>query len=235
MKTFPLIASALLALLSGCASVSVTGVRQHAEASRPPARFYVADFDTRGGQWNITSRSRSADQFRQETANALAEHLTANINAYLGPARRIGRSRSVPSDGWLITGRFIRVNEGNPAARMIVGLGAGGSKMETETVVIDGFSGGRPVLQFATTGGSNAMPGMIMSSGPTGAVSNLIQQANRGVRDDTKRTARMITASLAEYMVHRGWLEEARLKAKRPGQFQLLQPQGAKPKRSVRQ
>lgn len=235
MKTFPLIASALLALLSGCASVSVTGVRQHAEAPRPPARFYVADFDTRGGQWNITSKSRSQDQFRQETANALAEHLTANLNAYLGPAQRVGRSRSVPSDGWLITGRFIRVNEGSPAARMIVGLGAGGSKMETETLVLDGASGGRAVLQFATTGGSNAMPGMIMSSGPTGAVSNLIQQANRGVRDDTKRTARMITASLAEYMVNRGWVEEARLKTKRPGQFQLLQPQGAKPKRSVRQ
>lgn len=226
MKKFPLIASALLALLSGCASVSVVGVRERAEAARPPARFYVADFDTRYGDWNITSQSRTHEQYRRETANALAENLTANLNAYLGPARRVGNARRAPADGWLITGRFIRVSEGSPAARIIVGLGAGGSKMETETIVIEGASG-RPVLQFATTGGSNAMPGMIVSSGPAGAVSNAVQQAGRGVRDDTKRTARMITASLTEYMVHRGWIDEARLKVKHPGEFQLLQPQGA--------
>ncbi|MHA3771031.1 DUF4410 domain-containing protein [Verrucomicrobiota bacterium sgz303538] len=232
MKTFPLVASAILALFSGCASVSVTGVRQHAEAVRRPAQFYVANFDTRGGQWNITSRSRTPEQFKRETANALADALTANMNAYVGPTRRIGNTRAVPADGWLITGRFIRVSEGNPAARIIVGLGAGGSKMETETVVLDGASGGRPVLQFATTGGSNAMPGMIISSGPAGAVSNAVQQATRGVRDDTKRTARMITASVAEAMVQRGWLESARLKTKQPGKFQILQPQGT-PHRAV--
>lgn len=232
MKTFPLVASAILALFSGCASVSVTGVRQHAEAVRRPAQFYVANFDTRGGQWNITSRSRTPEQFKQETANALADALTANMNAYVGPTRRVGNTRAVPADGWLITGRFIRVSEGNPAARIIVGLGAGGSKMETETVVLDGASRGRPVLQFATTGGSNAMPGMIISSGPAGAVSNAVQQATRGVRDDTKRTARMITASVAEAMVQRGWLESARLKTKQPGKFQILQPQGT-PHRAV--
>ena len=35
----------------------------------------------------------------------------------------------------------------------------------------------------------------------------------------------MITGSIAEYMAERGWIDEVRLKAKRPGEFQLLQPQ----------
>jgi hypothetical protein len=212
----------------------VTGVRQDAQPKAKPARFYVADFDTRGGQWNVTSRTRTPEQFRGETANALADALVANLSAYLGPAQRVGNSRGVPRDGWLITGRFIRVNEGNPAARIVVGLGAGGSKMETETIVLDGTAGGRKVLQFGTTGGSNAMPGMIISSGPGGVVTNALQQAGRGVRDDTKRTARMITASLAETMQQRGWIDNARLKTKRPGQFQILQPQGTPKSRNTR-
>jgi hypothetical protein len=234
MKMLPLLVSAVIVLLSGCASVSVTGVKRNAQPGAKPAQFYVANFDTRGGQWNVTSRSRTPEQFRAETSDALAEALVSNISAYLGPAHRVGNSRSVPRDGWLVTGRFIRVSEGNPAARVIVGLGAGASKMETETIVLDGTAGGRPILQFGTTGGSNAMPGMIISSGPAGAVSNAVQQANRGVRDDTKRTARMITASLAETMQQRGWLESARLKTKRPGQFQLLQPQGTPKTRAAR-
>jgi hypothetical protein len=198
MKSVFLASAALMAIFSGCASVSVTGVRQTRDGVAKPAQFYVGDFETRGGQWNITSRSRTQEQYQQEVTNALAESLTASINGYLGPARRVGSSRSVPRDGWLITGRFIRVSEGNPAARVIVGLGAGASKLETETIVLDGSAGGNPILQFGTTGGSNAMPGMIISSGPAGAVSNAVQQVNKGIKDDTKRTARMITASLSE-------------------------------------
>lgn len=225
MKVLPLVASAVLLVFSGCASVSVTKMQRRSEPVQKPSVFYVADFETRGGDWKITSRSKSQEQYKHDTAELLAEALTANLNAYLGPARRVGNARGVPADGWLVTGRFIRVSEGSPGLRLVVGLGAGGSKLETETVVIDGATRGE-FLRFATTGGSNAMPGMIMSSGPAGAVSNLVQQANRGARDDAKRTARMITASIAEYMVQRGWLANAPLKAKRPGQFQLLQPQG---------
>jgi hypothetical protein len=233
MKTFLLVASALLVLFSGCASVSVTDVRRGAESNQRPRQFYVADFDTSRGQWEVTSRSRSEEQFRRETADALAEALTANLNAYVGPARRIGNSRAVPPDGWLITGRFTRVSEGNPATRIIVGLGAGGSKMETQTTIIDGSSR-RPVLEFTTTGGSNAMPGAIVATGPAGVVTNAVYQAGRGVSDDTKRTARMITASVAEQMAQRGWLDRSRLRTKRPGEFQLLQPQGSSRQRARR-
>jgi hypothetical protein len=225
MKTSLLLASAAFSLLFvGCASVSVTGERRQAEAAQRPSIIYVQDFDTGQGEWKVTSRSRSEAQFRAEVANLLSEALVASLNANVGPAQRISGARSAPPGSWLVTGRFIRVSEGSPAARMIVGLGAGGSKMETETLVFDSAVRGRPFLRFATTGGSNAMPGMIISSGPTGAVSNIIQQANRGTRDDAKRTARMITASIAEYLAQRGWLSETRVKVKRPGKFQLIQP-----------
>jgi hypothetical protein len=115
------------------------------------------------------------------------------------------------------------VSEGNPAGRIIVGLGVGGTKLETETTVIDGRVHG-PILHFATTGGSNATPGMILSSGPGSAVVTGVTQAMRGVSDDAKRTSRQITAELAEYEVEKGWMKTTDLKVKRPGEYQLLQP-----------
>jgi hypothetical protein len=231
MRSLPVIASALLLFFTGCASVSVRNVQRGKAPVQKPAVFYVADFETDDAAWNVTSRSKSEPQFQRDAQNLLAEALVANLNSYLGPAQRVGRSSDVPAGGWLVTGRFIRVSEGNPGLRIVVGLGAGGSKMETETLV---YSQPRsPFLRFGTSGGSNAMPGMIISSGPVGAVSNVVQQVNRGVRDDAKRTARMITGSIGEYMAERGWIDNARLKAKRDGQFQILQPQGT-PNRNLR-
>jgi hypothetical protein len=218
--------AAAVFFLTGCASVSVRGTQRRAEAAQRPAVIHVANFDTSSGDWKITSRSKTLPEFKADVSNLLAEALTAQLNAHVAPARRAPDARTAPPGGWLLTGRFTRVNEGALAARMLVGLGAGGSKMETETLVFDSATPGGPFLRFATTGGSNAMPGMLISSGPGGVVTNALQQANKGTRDDTKRTARMITASVAEYMAARGWSSNPSLKVKRPGSFQLLQPQG---------
>lgn len=222
----------MVLFFTGCASVSVRNVERRSGPAHRPSAFYVADFDTADGAWKVTSRSKTVPQFKRDTQNLLAEALVADLNYYLGPAQRVGRSTRIPPDGWLVTGRFIRVSEGSPGLRIVIGLGAGGTKMETETLV-SSQSHSR-FLRFGTSGGSNAMPGMIASTGPVNSVANVVQQASRGVRDDTKRTARMITGSIAEYMVERGWLANARLKAKHPGEFQLLQPQGP-PNRKLRQ
>lgn len=80
--------------------------------------------------------------------------------------------------------------------------------METEVEVFDlAVSRTKPFLRFKTTGGSNAMPGMITSGGPgVGTAYNMIYQANSGVTDDSARTSRMITGALSEYYVQHGWL-----------------------------
>lgn len=225
MKLFPLCAAAVVLSLTGCASISVKNVdKRAARVPGPPAVIYVADFETHGGDWKITSISRQTEQYKAEVADILAKELTADLSAFLKvPVQRVGRSRAVPPNGWLVTGRFTRVSEGNPAERIIVGLGWGGSKLETETTVLDGRVHG-PFLHFATTGGSNAIPGMLLSSGPGSAVVTGVTQAMKGVHDDAKRTSRQITASLAEYEVEKGWIKTTSLKVKRPGEYQLLQP-----------
>lgn len=225
MKLLPLCATVAIASLTGCASISVKNVeKRSARVSAPPAVIYVADYDTGGGNWKITSRSRSPEQYKAEVAEILAKELSSDAAAFLKiPVQRVGRSRAVPPNGWLVSGRFTRVSEGNPAGRIIIGLGVGSSKLETETMVIDGRVHG-PILQFATTGGSNAIPGLIFSSGPGSAVVTGVSQAMRGVSDDAKRTSRQITASLAEYELEKGWIKTSSLKVKKPGEYQLLQP-----------
>ena len=115
------------------------------------------------------------------------------------------------------------MNTGSRALRAIVGLGAGGSKMETRISVIDLSGPGQPFLTFETTGGSNAMPGLMESSSPWGAALSMTAQAMMGVTDDAARTSRMITGELNTYMVQRGWISKDKAySVKAPGQFQLV-------------
>lgn len=225
MKLFPLCALAIVLSLTGCASISVKNVEKRAaRVPGPPAVIYVADYDTSGGDWKITSISRKPEQYKDEVAGILAKELVLDLSAFLKvPVRRVGHSRAVPPNGWLVSGRFNRVSEGNPAERIIVGLGWGASKLETETDVTDGRVHGS-ILRFATTGGSNAIPGLLLSSGPGSAVVTAVSQAMKGVHDDAKRTSRQITAALAEYEVEKKWMKTTSLKVKRPGEYQLLQP-----------
>jgi hypothetical protein len=225
MKFFPLCAAAAILSLTGCASISVKNVEKRAaRVPGPPAVIHVADYETSGGNWKITSISRKPEQYKAEVADILAKELAADLSAFLKvPVQRVGRSKAVPPNGWLVTGRFTRVSEGNPAGRIIVGLGVGGTKLETDTTVLDGRVHG-PFLHFATTGGSNATPGVLLSSGPGSAVVTGVTAAMRGVSDDAKRTSRQVTAALAEYEVEKGWMKTTSLKVKKPGEYQLLQP-----------
>jgi hypothetical protein len=63
-----------------------------------------------------------------------------------------------------------------------------------------------PFLNFATTGGSNATPGAATNPIPFSSAPTALLQSTQGVTDDAARTARMITATIADYMVQRGWL-----------------------------
>jgi hypothetical protein len=198
------LAIGLLWGLVGCASV---GVRNPAQAANPklPKQIFVADFDTSRGTFHV---SRSGDELatlQQKTANVLANYLVTDLSKSIAPATRQNGSRNIRADAWLITGEFVRVNEGSRALRGLIGAGAGGTKMETIVRVYDlSHRSKEPVLQFETSGGSNAEPGAVLG-GMFGALPNALRNAGaRGVTDDTARTAREITAMVADYYAKNG-------------------------------
>jgi len=214
-----------LCLLASCASVSVKDERLATkQPAQKPAQIYVADFRTDKGSFKADGKDgKDLEAFQQRTVTILSTRLVKELEAHVAPARRATDVGKLPRKGWLVTGTFERVNPGSRWLRVGIGLGAGGTKMETRVAVYDLASGRKPFLTFATTGGSNAMPGMIISSSPLSVALNIIRQANRGVPDDCARTSRMVAGVLNEYLVDRQWLPDSRrFSAKRLGQYQLL-------------
>jgi Domain of unknown function (DUF4410) len=191
--------------LAGCASVGVRNPTQATGNPKLPKQIFVADFDTSKGAFHV---NRSGDQLvtlQQKTANVLADYLVSDLSKSVVPATRQDGPRRTRADAWLINGEFVRVNEGSRALRGLVGLGAGGTKMETVVRLYDlSHLSKEPILQFETSGGSNAEPGAA-AGGLFGALPNALRNAGaRGVTDDTARTAREITAMVADYYAKNG-------------------------------
>lgn len=229
MKLAALVLPCLAAILfSSCASVSVKGEKRTGkQPPQKPAKIYVADFGSQQGQFKIVGEpGKNPDAFKKKTAETLTTYLVKALSDHVAPAQPTGKIAGLPKSGWLVTGEFLRVNTGSRILRSGVGLGAGGTKMETRVNVIDLASGPAPFLTFETTGGSNAMPGLLVSTGPVSAALSVASQAAMGVTDDAARTSRMITGAINTYMVERGWIpKDKAYSVKRLGQYQLVHEQ----------
>ena len=202
----------LLALfLPGCASVSVKDIdRAGGEKSARPSRFYVAPFavDSTAVKENSTRQARG--RLGAEAQQLLSGYLISELSQLGIPATAAPANGRVPGDGWLVTGRITRLAEGNRLLRMVVGLGSGGTKFETQVEVRSGAKSA-PVMRFATTGGSNAMPGGITNPVPFSGVPTALLNAKEGVTDDAARTARMITGTIGTHLAQRGWISADRV------------------------
>jgi hypothetical protein len=214
LQLFPL-AAALFAL-GGCASISVKSGTEE-PVTHPPEKIYVAEFSTATGVFNVDREGAELKLFKQELARALRAAQVADLTNRLvaaDPVMRHGWSH--PRPAWLVTGRFVRVNQGSRFLRAAFGLGLGGTKMETQVSVYDLSQPDRgPFLTFETTGGSNAEPGAVTAFA-TDPLTIVIEAAlggasgfSHGVTEDTKRTAREITAVLSDVMYRRHWIPKS--------------------------
>lgn len=232
MKIAAFVLPCLAILFSSCASVSVrTENRTGKQPVRKPEKIYVANFDTTHGTFKIAgAESKTPDAFKKKISDLLATYLAKGLSDHVAPAERTNTVSGVPKGGWLVTGEFIRVNTGSRVLRSGVGLGAGGTKMETRVTVYDLSTGSKPFLSFETTGGSNAMPGLLSSTGPVSAAFSMVTQGMMGVTDDAARTSRMITGELNSYLVDHGWLnKDQAYSVKKLGQYQLVHEQYFRP------
>ena len=211
-----LFACACLPLLIGaCASISV---KKGAEVATPqsPAIIYVANFSTSGGHFNVDRDGAELTQFKQNLQNILQAGQVADLK------NRLVNAAPAPLDAWnrherawLVTGTFVRVNQGSRLLRTAIGFGAGGTKMVTRVRVYDlSLVDRNPFLSFTTTGGSNAEPGAVTSFA-TDPLDLAVQIAlsgvsgfSHGVTEDAKRTAREITAELSDYEYRSGWISK---------------------------
>jgi hypothetical protein len=191
--------------LAGCASVGVRNPTDGSASSALPKQILVADFDCSKGVFQVNRSGDALVAFQSKTSNVLANYLVADLNQRVAPACRGSAAAKTSANVWFVTGEFVRVNQGSRVLRGLIGLGAGGTKMETRVRVYDlAMRSQEPVLTFETSGGSNAEPGAVLG-GTFGALPNALRNGGlRGVSDDTARTAREITAMVADYYSKRG-------------------------------
>lgn len=195
--------------LTSCASVTVQP-GQERSTRRMPEVVYVMPFSTSHADFDVDRAGSELADFKQnlqlmmKTAimTDLADRLVAALDG-----TTLGTSRATTA--WVIQGQFTTVKQGSRLLRSTIGFGAGGTKVETRVEVYEvADTGGAPILTFSTTGGSGAEPGAIMAftTDPLSIAIGGVSGAAHGLSEDTRRTARMITAQLSDYMYRRGWI-----------------------------
>ena len=217
-------------LSSGCASVSVqqTAGAIPKKSVIKPQQIIVADFTIpQSSSIRVDRNKTELSEFEKKLVATLRQAMVKDLQPFGIPVKATESScveqlKKSRQRAWLITGQFTRVNQGSRALRIVFGLGAGGTKMETNAQIFDLSARGsgkiRPLSEFKTTGGSNAEPGAILSGGPDpisiGASVGLtaFTSGMHGVTEDTQRTARMIADYVSEELAACGVISEDHVK-----------------------
>jgi len=179
-----------------------------------PDKILVARFGTEHGKFRVDREGKELAGFKENLQILTQTSLVADLNRRLVFAAPTNKARGFPRDNtWLVRGDFIKVNQGSRFLRAAIGFGAGGTKMETRVRVYDlGHDAKTPFLTFSTTGGSGAEPGAIIAVATDPleiaiqVVLSSIGGIAHGITEDAKRTDRIITAVLSDYMYRRHWI-----------------------------
>lgn len=217
--------------MCSCASVTVKDTKHLSgnAAKTVPDLILIKPFEYHDETQTVrVDRSgEKLETFKFEQQEKLTRHLVRRISKNVAPAKPIAAGAPLPTGNyWLVTGRFDRINQGSRFMRAFVGLGTGGTKLETTVIVHDlSKRKPRPFLQMSTSGGSNISPGVLgvatfFFSGPSALLNagNALEGVRSGVTFDTIRTSREITAVLSEYLYQQNAIpQEKALAPKRPG------------------
>lgn len=216
--------------------MSVDNIRLTAShlKAKAPDEILVLPFALNEDGLRVDRKGKDFETFRAELQARLQNNLIKKLQAHVAPARAFSEGEKLPRGNyWLLSGRFARVNQGSRLLRSTLGLGAGGTKMETIVVVQDLF-GKKPekFLAFETTGGSNISQGIggiatLPVSGPMALTSlfNAVDGIRSGVSFDTRRTAHEIAATLSDYLYQNNQLgKKSHIKPKRLGEWPVELP-----------
>jgi hypothetical protein len=191
--------------LASCASVSVQDAHEISTTPiKMPEKIYVQKFSMDGAKVEIDKQGKELEEYKQAVVDLLHTRLVDRLPE-IAPVEEY-KGGPLPTEGWLIQGKFTWVNHGTKTARVLVGFGLGATKMETEVEVTELAAGNpRKFLALKTTGGSNAEPGLAGSlvtpgAGVSEAVAGSAAGAAISFPEDALRTAREIRNYLVDYI-----------------------------------
>ena len=223
-----------LAIGAGCAPTSVQTTYASGASLPPPRAIYVYDFTGHASEVHLDrglgaklENLGSEETPTQEkialgrmAARALSEELVQRLRDLGLPAERAFGAPTRWGNALVIEGQFVTLAQGNQTERLVIGLGAGASDMQTRVQVYATGPGGlQPVQEFATDVASGMKPGMAETMGVGAAADTLgtaavagaglgiaSEEFSAGVKAEAKRTAKAIVEQLQPYFLAQGWI-----------------------------
>jgi hypothetical protein len=224
-------------LIVGCAGASVTPEQTAAPISTSrPSTIFVYDFAVSSQevtlnqsffqkeyrQFSDANATKEQIQIADQTAQALSFAIVAQLQKMGFYAIRM--PRGAPPNGnnvLIVDGQFVNISEGNRLRRMVIGLGAGQSAIDTQVQLYQ-FSDGvtKQLDDFKVHSDSGEMPGVALTA-PAGAAAggaaaaaslgaNLAAGAGKTITSSTamltNRSADRTAAYLSQYFANQGWI-----------------------------
>jgi hypothetical protein len=106
----------------------------------------------------------------------------------------------LPKDGWLVTGWFSNVDEGNRALSSSVGFGKGSASVQLEVVVYDlSNKAGEPFLHIGSDSGAKKTPGGLITKNPYSIAAKYVLSKGATEKDVQKQGSE-IAKGLLQYI-----------------------------------
>lgn len=228
-------------VLAGCAKSTVRSEQETYMQLPPPSvvlvhRFGVNMQEVTANQGlfgkavnavDSTTNTEDKLELAHEVADGIADELVKQINSLGLPAQRATRDTYVPPNAVVITGYFVDIDEGNKAQQLVIGLGLGQSKIDTQVQVVALTPNGyRTLLEFKTHTDSGEMPGAAVTMGAGAAAQGAVTAgmaavnvAASGVKayrsamgPMANRDADKTAAYLSQFFATEGWISPSQVK-----------------------
>ncbi len=139
-----------------------------------------------------------SDSIRAELESG-GQH-TLKINGKVNPQNGLPQDTTLPEDGWLIGGWFVKVDEGDRVMQSAVGFGAGAEKVELIVLVTDlSNKSAGPFLTIGSENGKKKVPGAILMMNPYMLAAKFVLSSKTTERD-TKKIGKSIADNLLDYI-----------------------------------
>jgi hypothetical protein len=216
---------ALVMHLSACGSAKVTSSTQAlvTPANSTPGTVYVADFPLQANEIHSQGLGANSDRrgllaqvfpdspfmihtTRQDKAEHLAtlmsRSLTDDLTKHGLHIEHLGPGAPRPSSGWLVSGEFVSVDEGNRIRRSLLGFGAGQTDLEVRAYVTDltNSSGKQPMLDVTTDAKSGKTPGAALGFNPFLAAGGFVFAGSDSDKD-VKHTASKLSDEIVQRLL----------------------------------
>ncbi len=131
-------------------------------------------------------------------ANLLSETIANELTELKIPATREPVRAVLPAEGFVVTGEFLQVEEGNRLKRAVVGFGSGSTEVLVQVAVYDlAQSREQPILVYGTGTGSKPMPGAVVAMNPYAMAAKYVMSRN-ATEKDVRKLGKQIAKDLAQ-------------------------------------